>query len=131
MFHLKNRRTFTLFSMCSKGGCVASQLGASLCLPPGAFPHLGSLVYRKSLEESLSLAQTQSAYSDPDRGRAFSEAIPPQLLLKTVQQRKPQVTQERQCDQVRRAAWEGEDSLYKVNRRGTSLSRYLDLLPRT
>ena len=67
-----------------------------------------------SSEENLTLALSQSATSDPDHGIAFSEAVPPQNLLNALRQRQPQIVQVRQCDQVRRAVWEGEYKLIQV-----------------
>jgi arylsulfatase A-like enzyme len=66
------------------------------------------------LEESLSLAQTWSADSDPDHGIVFSEAFPLQNLLHILQRREPQLVQEHRCDQVRRAVWKGEYNLIQV-----------------
>ncbi|MFL5699942.1 MAG: sulfatase [Ktedonobacteraceae bacterium] len=66
------------------------------------------------LEESLSLAQTSSAESDPDHGVVFSEAFPLGNLLHILQQREPQLVQEHRCDQMRRAVWKGEHKLIQV-----------------
>jgi arylsulfatase A-like enzyme len=67
-----------------------------------------------SSEENLTLARSKSADSDPDHGIAFSEAVPPRNLLSALRQRHPQLVQARQCDQERRAVWEGNHKLIQV-----------------
>jgi arylsulfatase A-like enzyme len=52
-------------------------------------------------EARLSLAHR--AENDPDRGRVFSEGVPPENVVNLLRRREPELIRRRHCDQTRRA----------------------------
>ncbi len=78
----------------------------------------GSLVPRVSLKirreiARLSLARTLAG-EDPEQGTVLSEAFPPHILIRAMENRDDQLLQERACYDTRRAFYEGVTKLIQT-----------------
>lgn len=62
----------------------------------------------------LSLVNSVNGVPDPEAGVAFAEAFPPDNLLRILQDRQPQMVQQRQLELVRRGVYEGDYKLALV-----------------
>jgi arylsulfatase A-like enzyme len=73
-------------------------------------------------EQELTLAQSDA--SDPDHGSIFALGVTPNNLLNVIKRRRPELINERRCDQPRRAIW---NDRYKLIQTGDDAWELYDI----